>query len=104
MANKKDIVKSLAKRTFLNQKESLKIIDELLKIVEEKTISDGEVKLSGFGKFFVYSHAKRPVRNPKTKEEMMLSPFKSIKFKSDTCGEYNFILISLELMFMVLPA
>jgi len=29
----------------------------------------------------LYTHASRPVRNPKTQEEMVLKPYKSVKFK-----------------------
>jgi len=82
MASKKDIVKMLSKRTILNQKESSKVINELFKIIEEMVVEDEEVKISGFGKFFLYNHSSRPVRNPKTKEELMLKPFSSVKFKS----------------------
>lgn len=84
MSNKKDIVKKLSKRTFLNQKESNSIINELLKIIEEEVVDSGEVKIAGFGKFYLYEHSPRPVRNPKTKEEMILNKFSSIKFKSSS--------------------
>ena len=81
MSNKKDIVKNLSKRTLLNQKESSLFLNEFLKIIEEQVIESGEVKIAGFGKFFLYEHNPRPVRNPKTKEEMILDKFYSIKFK-----------------------
>ena len=84
MSTKKDIVKRLSKRTFLTQKESGAILNELLKIIEEQVIDSGEVKIAGFGKFYLYEHKQRPVRNPKTKEEMMLDEFSSIKFKSSS--------------------
>lgn len=84
MSNKKDIVKSLSKRTFLNQKESNLILNELLKIIEEKVVESGEVKIAGFGKFYLYEHQPRPVRNPKTKEEMILDKFSSVKFKASS--------------------
>jgi nucleoid DNA-binding protein len=35
----------------------------------------------GFGKFYLYEHAERPVRNPKTQEEMTLKSYKSLRFK-----------------------
>ncbi len=82
MSNKRDIVKKLAKRTLLTQKESELVVNELLNILEDEVIATGEVKLVGFGRFFLYEHASRPVRNPMTKEEMMLHPFKSLRFKA----------------------
>ena len=56
--------------------------NELLfeEIVEELE-SGGEVSIVGFGKFYLYQHSPRPVRNPKTQEEMILKPYKSVKFK-----------------------
>ena len=82
MSNKRDIVKKLAGRTLLTQKESESVVNELLKLIEEEVVSTGELKLVGFGRFFLYEHSSRPVRNPMTKKEMMLDPFKSIKFKA----------------------
>jgi DNA-binding protein HU-beta len=81
MSNKKDIIKKLAKRTLLTQKESEMILNELFEIVEEEVLESGEVKFIGFGRFFLYKHAPRPVRNPLTKEEMTLKEYKSLKFK-----------------------
>ena len=81
MSNKKDIVKKLAKTTLLTQKESEMVLNRLFEIIEDEVYENGEVKLIGFGKFFLYEHSPRPVRNPLTKEEMILEKYKSLKFK-----------------------
>tara|TARA_Y100000034_G_C6673307_1_gene295719 strand:- start:58 stop:351 length:294 start_codon:yes stop_codon:yes gene_type:complete len=81
MISKKDIVRKISKRTLLTQKESEQVLSELVSIIEEELIGGNDVSIVGFGKFFLYQHSSRPVRNPKTNEQMMLSPFKSIKFK-----------------------
>ena len=82
MLNKKGIAKKLAKKTFLNLKESDMIVEELFDILIEEIKSGGEISVVGFGRFFLYEHAPRPVRNPKTQEEMVLKSYKSLKFKS----------------------
>lgn len=82
MVNKKDLSKKLAKKTFLNQKEASMVIDELFDIMIEELKKDEEVSVVGFGKFYLYEHAPRPVRNPKTQEEMVLEAYKSLRFKS----------------------
>lgn len=79
--NKKELARKLARKTFLTQKESIEVIEEMLGIISKEVMEGEEVSLVGFGKFYPYEHAPRPVRNPKTQEEMILSPYKTLKFK-----------------------
>lgn len=89
MINKKELAKRVADKTLLSQRESLQVIDVLIESIVEGLEEDGEVSLVGFGKYYLYEHAPRPVRNPKTQEEMVLSPYKSVKFKvSDKLKKY----------------
>jgi DNA-binding protein HU-beta len=81
MSNKRTLVKKLAKNTLLTQKECEQVLTKLFEIIEEEVLETGEVKIVGFGKFFLYEHTPRPVINPLTKEEMILKKFNSIKFK-----------------------
>ena len=81
MVNKKDLAKKVAAKTLLSQKEALQVIDSLIDTIVESLEDDGEVSIVGFGKYYLYTHASRPVRNPKTQEEMVLKPYKSVKFK-----------------------
>tara|TARA_A100001011_G_scaffold346876_1_gene383569 strand:+ start:753 stop:1037 length:285 start_codon:yes stop_codon:yes gene_type:complete len=81
MVNKRDLAKKISDKTLLSQKESLQVIEALIESVVESLEGDEEVSLVGFGKFYIYNHAPRPVRNPKTQEEMILKPYKSVKFK-----------------------
>jgi nucleoid DNA-binding protein len=81
MVNKKDLAKKVAAKTLLSQKEALQVMDELINAIIESLEEDGEVSIVGFGKYYLYTHAPRPVRNPKTQEEMVLKPYKSVKFK-----------------------
>lgn len=82
MINKKELAKKLARRTFLNQKESDLVVEELFDLLIEELKSGEEISIVGFGKFYLYEHQPRPVRNPKTQEEMVLKSYKSLRFKA----------------------
>lgn len=82
MINKKALAKDLAKRTLLTQKESAQVVDELFDLIVEGLCDGEEISIVGFGKFYLYEHKPRPVRNPKTQEEMMLKKYKSLRFKT----------------------
>jgi len=81
MINKKDIAKKITESNLLTAKESSKIIEEIFDYIKDSLLEGEEVSIVGFGKFFLYEHSSRPVRNPKTLEPMTLVPYKSIKFK-----------------------
>jgi len=81
MLSKTDIAKQVTKTNLLTSKESWKVIEEIFQIIEESLLLGEEVSIVGFGKFFLYEHSPRPVRNPKTLEPMTLMPYKSVKFK-----------------------
>jgi DNA-binding protein HU-beta len=80
--NKKDLARKISSKTLLSQKESLQVLDAIVDSIIESLEGGEEVTLVGFGKFYLYQHTSRPVRNPKTQEEMKLKRFKSLKFKS----------------------
>jgi DNA-binding protein HU-beta len=81
MINKKDIARKLTDTNLLTIKESSKVVDEIFQYIEESLLAGEDVSIVGFGKFFLYEHSQRPVRNPKTLEPMTLVPYKSIKFR-----------------------
>tara|TARA_A200000159_G_scaffold158847_3_gene176655 strand:- start:1573 stop:1857 length:285 start_codon:yes stop_codon:yes gene_type:complete len=89
MINKKELAKKLSEKTLLSQREANQVIDEITASILEGLEEEGEVSIVGFGKFYLYEHAPRPVRNPKTQEQMTLKPYKSVKFKvSDKVKKY----------------
>ena len=81
MINKKELTKLVSKKTLLSQKEAAQVVKVLFETIVESLEEEGEVSIVGFGKFYLYEHAPRPVRNPKTQEEMILDPYKSVKFR-----------------------
>lgn len=81
MTNKKTLANKLAKRTLLTQKEATQVVEALFDIIVDELKEGEDVSVVGFGKFYLYEHSPRPVRNPKTQVEMILKPYKSLKFK-----------------------
>lgn len=81
MINKKDLARKLSKRSMLNQKEANLAVDELFHIMVEELKKGEEISITGLGKFYFYQQKPRPVRNPKTQEEMVLKEYQSVRFK-----------------------
>ena len=81
MINKKELAKIISSKTLLSQREALDFLNVTLDSIIDSLEEEEEVSLVGFGKFYLYTHSPRPVRNPKTQEEMVLDSYKSVKFK-----------------------
>jgi DNA-binding protein HU-beta len=80
--NKKTLAKKLAQRTLLTRKEAVQVVEEAFDIIIEELCEGEEISIVGFGKFYLYEHKPRPVRNPKTQEKMLLKSYKSLRFKT----------------------
>ena len=78
---KKDVVDSIYRKLNLPKHRSVEVVESLLDIIK-RTLANGEdVLVSGFGKFCVREKRGRRTRNPKTGQEMMLSPMRVVTFK-----------------------
>ena len=76
---KKDIIRNLSNKTGFSQNFSKKIIEDLLKILLIN-IKKGSLILKNIGSFKLILKKKRVGRNPKTKEEFIISARKSLSF------------------------
>ena len=81
MINKKELARKLSKKTLLSIRESAQVIEQLFEAIAQELSDGGEVSIVNFGKFTLYKQKPRPVRNPKTMQEMTLDEFLSVKFK-----------------------
>jgi nucleoid DNA-binding protein len=84
MINKRDLARKISEKTLLSIKESSQVIEVLFDSIAEELSSGNEVSIVSFGKFTLYKQKPRPVRNPKTMQEMTLDEFYSVKFKPST--------------------
>ena len=64
-----------------SKKISENLIDDLFQVILKNIISDKKVKISKFGTFILRKKNKRLGRNPKTKEEKIISEMNVILFK-----------------------
>ena len=76
---KKDIVDILSSKTGFSSNLSKKIVDDLLHIININ-IQEGELILKNLGSFKILNKKQRIGRNPKTKEEYIITARKSVKF------------------------
>ncbi len=64
-----------------SRRESKVLIDDMLDILSEFLVSEGEAKISSFGKFQVRNKRAREGRNPKTGERVPIAPRKVVSFR-----------------------
>lgn len=71
--NKEELVKEIADKTKLSQKNTGEIVGSILETIE-KTVSKGKkVTLVGFGSFEARKRAARTGRNPQTGKEIKIA-------------------------------
>lgn len=80
IVNKKELVSELAKETGTTMKESEKVLNAFIKIVEEELENGGNVRLVGFGSFTVKERAQRKGVDPRTKKPIDIPARKVPKF------------------------
>ncbi len=79
---KADIVEALNKSKLINKKESKELVQAFFDNLSNVLIQGQNVKLSGFGNFILREKKARPGRNPKTGEEVTISPRRVVTFKA----------------------
>ena len=77
---KSDIIDDIVIKTGLDRKTASDGVEQFMDIIKANLVSGEDVSLSGFGKFSVREKRARKGRNPKTGEEMMITPRRSISF------------------------
>ena len=74
-----DIIKNLNEKTGLSLNLSKKLINDLIDIIIFN-IKKGDLNLKNIGSFKIIHKRERVGRNPKTKEEFIITPRKQISF------------------------
>jgi integration host factor subunit alpha len=65
----------------LSRGESSELVDRILGAISDSLLADGAVKISSFGTFMVREKGQRIGRNPKTGEEVPITPRRVLVFR-----------------------
>ncbi len=80
--NRPEMINSIASKSGLSKKDSEAALDAFIASVEDALKAGDKVSLVGFGAFEVRKRPARKGRNPKTKEEIMISASNAPVFKA----------------------
>lgn len=84
--NKAELVNALRELEGLTIEKSESILDTLTKVIAEQVLSGDDVKLLGFGRFYLKKHKARAYRNPQNGKEVLCGPKETICFKQLNLG------------------
>jgi integration host factor subunit alpha len=79
---KKDLINSVYMQIGFSKNISENLIDDFLSTITENLLVEKKLKLSNFGTFSIRSKKSRIGRNPKTKEEKIISDRDVVLFKA----------------------
>ena len=79
---KKDLADKVAEKLGIGKKEAAEAVNVVFDDIIETLASNGEVSISGFGKFTVSERPARSGINPFNKEAIEIAASKSPKFKA----------------------
>ncbi|MFN4008509.1 integration host factor subunit alpha [Pannonibacter sp.] len=76
-----DLCEAVYQKVGLSRTESAELVERVLAEISDCLVTGESVKLSSFGSFVVRSKGERIGRNPKTGEEVPISPRRVMVFK-----------------------
>lgn len=79
--NKTELVKSLAEKAEITQKDAAKALDAMVETIQEALAGGDKVQIIGFGSFEVRDRKERKVISPASKEEIIVPATKVPAFK-----------------------
>lgn len=78
---KADMAERLHHKLGLNKREAKEVVERFFEEICLSLEGNEQVKLSGFGNFDLRDKPQRPGRNPKTGEEVTISPRRVVTFR-----------------------
>ena len=76
-----DLVEALARRSNMQRADANRLLSRMLDMVQDALVEGDSVKLSRFGNFNVRAKRQRVGRNPKTGEEVPITPRRVVTFR-----------------------
>ena len=86
---KADLVDRIQEMRSCSIAEAVELLDLTLDILKEAIVTEGLVKISGFGSFVVRQKTDRKGRNPQTGEAITISARKILMFKPSLSLKYR---------------
>ena len=77
-----DLSEAVYQKVGLSRTESAELVEMVLDTISDRIVAGESVKLSSFGSFMVRSKNERIGRNPKTGEEVPITPRRVMVFKA----------------------
>ena len=78
---KAELAEQLFDELGLNKREAKELVENFFEEIRGALEKGQQVKLSGFGNFDLREKKQRPGRNPKTGEEIPISPRRVVTFR-----------------------
>jgi len=79
---KKELINAIYMQIGFSKKISEHLIDDIFEILIESLKKNNKIKITNFGTFEIRNKKKRFGRNPKTKEQKVISERKVVLFKA----------------------
>lgn len=76
-----DLSEAVFREVGLSRNESSQLVERVLEMMSDALVDGEQVKISSFGTFSVRSKTARVGRNPKTGEEVPISPRRVLTFR-----------------------
>ena len=76
-----DLVEALANRAGIQRTDANRLLTRMLELMQDALVEGETVKLSRFGNFNVRTKRQRVGRNPKTGEEVPITPRRVVTFR-----------------------
>ncbi|ABD54700.1 integration host factor subunit alpha [Jannaschia sp. CCS1] len=76
-----DLSEAVFREVGLSRNESSELVERVLQLMSDALVDGEQVKVSSFGTFSVRSKTARVGRNPKTGEEVPISPRRVLTFR-----------------------
>ena len=78
---KADFIQAVAEKAGLSKKDSLKVVDAALEVIQSALVAGDSVSFIGFGTFGTADRAARKARGPGPKKVIDVPASKAVKFK-----------------------
>ena len=78
---KPGVIKSIQDQFGFPKDKAIDLFESVLEIIKQTLVKGEEVKISGFGKFYLIEKKARNGRNPHTGEHIIIEPRRIVSFK-----------------------